>query len=71
MLYQIQFIRFVDRRPEPEILQETADEFPSLADAKARGRTLFATIQAATGAQGFRIRENGHDVVSHWFPGTD
>jgi len=70
MMYQIEFIRYVDGRAHPEVLERINGVFPTLQAAIIdQGTALFRTMQVSQHAQGFRVLEKGERVVAHRFKG--
>lgn len=68
MVYQIEFIRYIDGRERSQRLSIWSNgQFPKVDDAIQQGKLLFATIESYQRAQGFRIRENGGPIVAHRF----
>jgi hypothetical protein len=45
MMYQIEFLRYIDGRSDPEITQRISGEFPTLQAAIDRGAMLFGAMQ--------------------------
>ena len=64
MMYQIEFIRYVDGRSEPTVVERINAESPTLQAAIDKAVTLFGTLQAIKDADGFQIRENGQHIVA-------
>ena len=69
MMYQIEFIRYINGRAHPEVLERINGVFPTLRAAIDQGTALFRTMQVSQHAQGFRVLENGERVVAHRFKG--
>ncbi len=65
--FQIEFIRHVDGRPEPDVLHVVDGVFPRLDDAVMKGNLLFWAIDETRGAEGFRVVQNGQGIVAHRF----
>jgi hypothetical protein len=66
-MYTIEPFRLEAPSTEPIILDRINGEFRDLAEAETRAAALWATVQAAKGAHGFRIIRNGA-IVSYWHP---
>ena len=67
MVYQLEFIRYIDGRADPEIVHLVNGQFRRVEEAIHQGTLLFATIESSQRAQGFRVRENGGPIVAHRF----
>lgn len=66
MMYEIQFVRFVDGETYPGVLQKYEMESPNLSQVEDHARLLYAATAAANVANGWQIVENGGAVVSQW-----
>jgi hypothetical protein len=66
-MYSVEFIRWVDGRAEPEVVDRISGQFSSIEEAITHATTMFATVQSNREAKAFRIVENGQRVVAHRF----
>lgn len=63
MIYQIEIIRDVEGRGEPEVLQRANQQADSIELVKAQATALFTSTRLLNPATGVRIIENGERIV--------